>query len=76
MSASADESECEEGQVGTLTRAYRSVSPRYESRPDAEMDSIGWAILLVMLMLFVPLLPFILVVWAVSKVVEALAGRE
>ena len=76
MSANADESGSEEGQDGTVRRAYRSVSTRSGSRPDAEMDSIGWAMFLVMLALFVPLLPFVLVVWAVSKVVEALAGRE
>jgi hypothetical protein len=69
-------SESEERQVGVLRQAYRTVSPSYGAREDAEMNSIGWVILLVMMALFVPLLPFIVVIWLVSKAVEALAGRD
>jgi hypothetical protein len=70
------ESDSPEQDVGAIRRAYRTVSPSYGPRPDAEMDSIGWAMLLLMLALFVPLLPFVIVVWAVSKVAEALVGRD
>jgi hypothetical protein len=61
---------------GVLTKAYRSVSPRYESRGNAEMDSIGWAMFLGMLVLFVPLLPFLLLVWVLSKVIDMAAERQ
>ncbi len=57
---------------GVLTKAYRTVSPRFEGRPDAEMNTVGWAILLGMVVLLIPLLPFILIVWAVGKVLDAL----
>jgi hypothetical protein len=70
------ETESAEQQVGTLTKVYRTVSPSYAARPDAEMDTIGWAMFLLMLALFVPLLPFVLIVWVVSKAVEAVVGRD
>ena len=66
----------EDRQVGVLRQAYRTVSPAYRAHEDAEMDSIGWAIFLVMLALLLPLLPFVLIIWLVSKGIEVLAGRE
>jgi hypothetical protein len=62
--------------TGVLTKAYRSVSPRYESRGNAEMDSVGWAVFLGILVLLVPLLPFLAVVWVLEKAVGAVAGRR
>jgi hypothetical protein len=62
--------------TGVLTKAYRSVSPRYESRGNAEMDSIGWAVFLGILVLLVPLLPFLAVVWVLERAVGAVAGRR
>jgi hypothetical protein len=70
------ETDSQEQQADVLTRAYRTVTPSYVGRPDREMDSIGWAIFLVMLALFVPLLPLVIVVWGVSKAVEAFTGRD
>jgi hypothetical protein len=61
--------------AGALTKAYRSVSPRYESHGNAEMDSIGWAMFLGIVVILVPLLPFLVVVWALEKLVGAVAGR-
>jgi len=55
------------------TRVLGTVGPGYRDRPDAEMDTIGWAIFLGLLVLLVPLLPFLVIVWVVSKVVEAVA---
>ena len=55
---------------GALTKAYRTVSPMYRGRGDAEMNTIGWAMFLGLVILLVPLLPFILVVWLVSKVLD------
>lgn len=61
---------------GVLTKAYRSVSPRYTSHSDAEMDSIGWAIFLGMLVLLLPLLPILVLVWVLERGINALAGRR
>jgi hypothetical protein len=62
--------------AGVLTKAYRSVSPRYESHEDAGMDAIGWTIFLGILVLLVPLLPFLVVVWVLQKLIGAVAGRR
>lgn len=61
---------------GALTKAYRSVSPRYTSRSNAEMDSIGWAMFLGVLVLLVPLLPLLVIVWALERGISAVAGRR
>lgn len=63
-------------ETGVLTKAYRSVSPRYTSRGNAEMDSIGWAMFLGMLVLLVPLLPFLVIVWVLERGIRAVAGRR
>jgi hypothetical protein len=60
--------------VGVLKKTYRSVSPRYTSRPNTEMDSIGWAMFLGMLVLLVPLLPFLVIVWVLERGIRALSG--
>jgi hypothetical protein len=65
--------------AGVLTKTYRSVSPRYQSRGNTEMDSIGWALFLGILVLLVPLLPFLVIVWVLERGVRALAavrGRD
>lgn len=41
----------------------RTVTPSYHGRPDREMDVIGWAVLLILLVLVLPLLPVVLVFW-------------
>ncbi|MFC6990167.1 hypothetical protein ACFQJD_18355 [Haloplanus sp. GCM10025708] len=64
-----------EGEPGALTKAYGALSPEYRPHPDAEMDAIGWSIFLAMLVLLVPLLPFLVLVWLVTKAMDALAGR-
>lgn len=60
---------------GPLTRVYRTVTPPYGPRPDAEMNTIGWMLFIGILFLLFPLLPVLVVVWLLSKLVEALAGR-
>lgn len=62
--------------AGVLTKATRGVVPRYTSHPDAEMDSIGWAIFLGVLVLFVPLLPFFVVVWVLERGISRLMGSR
>jgi hypothetical protein len=76
---SEEESESESGsesEPGVLGKAYRTVSPRYEGRPLLEMDLIGWSMLLGLLILLVPLLPFVVLVWAITKVLEMLSGSS
>jgi hypothetical protein len=63
------------GDPHLVERAYRRLSP-YESHPDAEMDAIGWSLLLGMVVLLVPLFPFILIVWVLSKLIGAVARRR
>ena len=59
---------------GTLTKVYRTVTPGYRGRDDTEMNTIGWALFLGVVILLVPLLPFLVVLWVVSKVLDAI-GR-
>lgn len=56
---------------GLLTRAYRTVTPEYVGRDDVEMDVIGWGIFLGLVVLLVPLLPFLVILWVVGKVLDA-----
>ncbi|WP_277553886.1 DUF7535 family protein [Halobaculum limi] len=60
--------------AGLLRTAYRTVTPGYQSRPDDEMNAIGWAIFLGLFALLLPLLPFLAIIWGVSKVIEAITG--
>ncbi|MFC7018248.1 MULTISPECIES: DUF7535 family protein [Haloarcula] len=55
-----------------LPEPIRSVTPLTGTRPNQSMDVIGWGIFLGLVLLLVPLLPFIIVVWLISKLVEAL----
>ncbi|MGM0590387.1 MAG: DUF7535 family protein [Halobacteriota archaeon] len=57
-----------------LQRAYRSIGPWYRSHPDAEMDAIGLGILVGLVVLFAPLLPFVLVAWILTKVLDFLGS--
>ena len=53
----------------------RTVTPSYRGRPDAEMTTIGVAYFLGLVVLLIPLLPFIVVVWVVSKITGFLARK-
>ncbi|MFC5971278.1 hypothetical protein ACFPYI_08055 [Halomarina salina] len=53
-----------------LTGTLRTVTPEYFGRPDAEMDVFGWSMFLGLVILLVPLLPFIVIVWLISKLAE------
>ena len=57
----------------TLEPVYRTLGKPFRARADAEMDAIGWTIFLGMVILFVPLLPFILLIWVITKVLDAVA---
>jgi hypothetical protein len=56
-----------------LDPVYRTLGKPFRARADAEMDAIGWTIFLGMLILFLPLLPVILLVWLITKVLDAVA---
>jgi hypothetical protein len=75
MSAESDD-EASDDSAGAVRRAYRRTSPLYGSRPNAEMDGIGWSIFLGILVLLVPLLPFFLIVWLLEKLIDVVAGRR
>ncbi|SNZ15773.1 hypothetical protein SAMN06269185_2594 [Natronoarchaeum philippinense] len=57
-------------------KAYRTVTPGTHGRKDAEMDVIGWGLLLGLLILLIPLLPFILIVWLITKLLDAVSSGE
>lgn len=68
-SEGAEQSE-EEGVVpAPAKKVMRTVTPPYRGRPDAEMTTIGIAYFLGLVILLVPLLPFIVLVWGISKIV-------
>lgn len=54
----------------TLVEVIRTVTPGYGGRENTEMNAIGWGIFLALVVLMVPFLPFIAIVWAISKVFE------
>ena len=62
---------------GLVTRAYRTVTPAPRGHEDSEMNAIGWGMFLALLLLLVPLLPFVVIVWFVSKVIDTITpGRD
>jgi hypothetical protein len=54
----------------SLVEAIRTVTPPYGSRPNREMNTFGWGLLLGLVILLIPLLPFVIIIWAISKVLE------
>ena len=51
----------------------RTVTAPYRSRSDSEMSIMGMLLGLGMVIVLIPLLPFIVVIWALSKL-AALGG--
>lgn len=64
-SDSSDES------ASALREVLRTVTPPTGGHPDAAMDTFGWGIFLGLVVLLLPMLPFIAIVWLISK----LTGR-
>ncbi|WP_276299488.1 DUF7535 family protein [Halorussus lipolyticus] len=56
-------------------KVVRSVTPAYRGRPDAEMTTIGIAYFLGLVILLIPFLPFIVVVWVISKITGYFARK-
>lgn len=52
-----------------VKKTIRTVTPPYRGRPDVEMNTIGWGIFLVLVVLLVPLLPYLLIGWVIAKLI-------
>lgn len=53
----------------------QTVTPSHLGRPDLEMDVVGWVMFLLLLVVVLPLLPFFVLFWLVSKTVEFLSRQ-
>ena len=71
MSAEADDSD-----PGLARKLYRTVTPPFVGRPDREMDAIGWGLFLGLIVVLIPLLPFLIVIEIVTRVVDRIAPTE
>ena len=58
-----------------LERRQRTVTKPYRGREDVEMDFVGWAIFAGLLVVMLPLLPFVAVLWVVARLLGR-GGRE
>ncbi|QSG04287.1 DUF7535 family protein [Natranaeroarchaeum sulfidigenes] len=59
-----------EDELSVPEKAIRTVTPGVKGKRDPDMDVIGWGLLLGMLVLLVPLLPFIIIVWLFTKLLD------
>jgi hypothetical protein len=57
---------------GPIDAAYRTLGTPYRARADAEMDVVGWSLFLGLVVLLVPLLPFLILVWAITKLLDSI----
>jgi hypothetical protein len=69
MSESADDDR------GTARKALDTVTPPSMPKPNAEMSTIGWAMFLGLVLVLMPLLPFLLIVWVLSKLIDTADPR-
>jgi hypothetical protein len=53
----------------------RTVTPSYLGRPDREMDVIGWGVFFGLVIILVPLLPFLVIGWLISKLLDIVDPR-
>lgn len=51
----------------------RTVTDGYFGAPNVQMDVIGWVIFLALMVVLLPLLPFVALFWLVSKIGERTA---
>lgn len=57
-------------------KVIRTVTPAPRGHPDAEMNAIGWSMFLGVLVLLVPLLPFLAIGFVIVKLIDFVAGRR
>ena len=67
--------EAENDDPGAIRALARTVTPGTRGRSDPEMDAIGWGLALGLVILLVPLLPFVLIVWVITRVLDRLDPR-
>ncbi|MCO8242445.1 MULTISPECIES: hypothetical protein [unclassified Haladaptatus] len=65
----------EESEDHPVTKVVRTVTPPYYGHSDREMNTIGAGIFLGLLVLLIPLLPFLIIVWVISKLTDELTTR-
>jgi len=51
-------------------KVLRTVTPPFAGHEDREMNLIGWGYFLGLLVLLVPLLPFIVILWVLTKLLD------
>lgn len=56
-------------------KVMRTVTPPFRGRADAEMTTIGIAYFLGLVILLIPFLPFVAIVWVISKITGKVARR-
>ena len=54
---------------GAVEKVLRTVTPGSEGHRDTSMDTIGWVILLGVVVVLLPLIPIVLVGWLGLKIV-------
>ncbi len=54
----------------------RTVTEPYHSRADEEMNIIGMAYGLILLVVLIPLLPFIVLIWLIGKLSRGPSATE
>ncbi len=65
----------EESAEHPVTKVLRTVTPPYYGHSDREMNTIGFGIFLGLLVLLIPLLPFLIIVWVISKLTGEVTTR-
>lgn len=73
MSQANEPVETDDEELSVPRKVLRTVTPYYRGHESSDVG--GWAMFLALLVLVVPLLPFIVLVWVISKGFEALSGR-
>jgi hypothetical protein len=71
----SDSSEPQSELPGPARAVYRTVTPPYRPRGESSMDAVGWGILLGIVVLVLPLLPFLVAVWLLTKLIDAVVRR-
>lgn len=51
-----------------IRETIRTVTPEYFGRSNREMDAVGWSVFLGMVILLIPLLPFMIIVWVIARI--------
>lgn len=59
-----------------LRRTFETATPPYRGHGDTQMDAVGAAIALGIVVLLVPLLPFAIVVYLLLKLADLIGGRR